>query len=215
MSSFDGREARSSVSRLSVLHAHPIADRRRIIGRYLPMSGARAKFNERRWERQHTNGWRSIVVETHEQWYTGWAQPPGRTRSTPALQGTDLGKCQAAADDSVPAHNCRCPAWQEVGLPRRWPRKEPFAALLAHIEDRPAVVRDLSYGGVKLEISEGEIPARFQIAFHRFGLTIQVRTVWTRAAPLGLWWCGAEVCEVSPAAETEWRQLVDTVSANL
>ena len=176
-----------------------------------PGYSAVSTFTERRWERQHAIGWRCIVAETHEGWYTAWAQPPGQARPTPAFQGDDRARCQVTADEQVPAHPCRCPAWREIVRPRRWPRKQPADALLAQIGDRPARVVDLSYGGFKLEIPHHECPPRLLVAFRDCGLTVQARAVWTQPAPSGLWWWGAEVSATSAQTEKAWRQFVDSL----
>ena len=157
-------------------------------------------------------GWRSIVVETHEKWYTAWAQPPGRFRSTPALQGDDLIKCQQAADSGVPAHECHCPPWQEISPPRRWPRSHPQRPLLAHVDGEPALVLDLSYGGVKFETPRSDIPGTFVITFGGFDLTLQARTVWSHRAASDLWWWGAEVADPRSLRDA-WWPLVDSVRA--
>lgn len=72
---------------------------------------------DRRWERLHTNGWLAVVVQTHDDWYTAFAQPPGSTKPTPALQHHQLDICQRTADQHVPPHECCCPAWREILLP--------------------------------------------------------------------------------------------------
>ena len=69
---------------------------------------------DRRWERLHLNGWRSIVTQNGENWFTGYAQPPTAVKPTPALQHSDFTACRDAAEDNVPPHDCRCPVWREV-----------------------------------------------------------------------------------------------------
>ena len=178
-------------------------------------SGGSTLFTERRWERQHMIGWLCIVVESHAQWYTAWGQPPGRSQPTPALQGDDLAKCQDAAERQIPPHACDCPPWREIVRQRSWPRKQLRDPLLAHIGEQPARVLDLSYGGFRLEVAHADFPARFQIAFRGLGVRIEARAIWTRPAPAGLWWCGAEVCDPRTTAETGWRQLVESVYERL
>jgi hypothetical protein len=169
-------------------------------------------FKERRWERTHTMGWRSIVVETHERWYTAWAQPPGRSRSTPALQSEDLAQCQQAADAGVPAHECFCEPWREIFPPRRWPRNHPKRALLAHVDGEPALILDLSYGGVRFETRRGDLPRTLAISFGSFDVTIEARPVWSQRASGELWWWGAEVADVRKTRDA-WWPLVDAVCA--
>jgi hypothetical protein len=72
---------------------------------------------DRRWERLHHNGWRGVVVQSHDDWCTAYAQPPGVAKPTPALQHRDFEHCQQSADQHVPAHQCACPPWREILLP--------------------------------------------------------------------------------------------------
>jgi DNA-binding response OmpR family regulator len=98
---------------------------------------------------------------------------------------------------------------------RRWPREQPPQELVARINTAPARVVDLSYGGLRLELSAtSAVPHELQIAFPRFGKSFTARAVWTHPASVGMLWCGAELSAMSPVAEREWRVLVDTVRAS-
>lgn len=100
----------------------------------------------------------------------------------------------------------------EVGHRRRWPRKQPAGGMVASIEQRPARVIDLSYGGFRLEAPQaGDFPPQFHATFPGFGVAVRARPIWTRRAPSGWLWCGAELSEASPQALAEWRRLVDSV----
>jgi hypothetical protein len=79
---------------------------------------------DRRWERLHSNGWRGVVIQTAEDWYTGYAQPPGEP-ATPALQHQVFAACRDAADANVAAHPCSCPDWREVLLPHELGHRQP------------------------------------------------------------------------------------------
>ncbi len=72
---------------------------------------------DRRWERVHRNGWRSVVVQNHDDSFIAFAELTSGTRPTPALQHSGLDAGQRAADDKVPAHECGCAPWREVHLP--------------------------------------------------------------------------------------------------
>ena len=100
----------------------------------------------------------------------------------------------------------------EVGRRRRWPRKQPAGGLVASIVQQPARVVDLSYGGFRLEVPQaGDLPPQFHVTFPGFGVAVRARPVWTRRAPSGWLWCGAELSEVNPQTQAEWRRLVDSV----
>lgn len=80
---------------------------------------------DRRWERLHSNGWRSIVKQNSENWFTGYAQPPTEVTPTPALQHADFAACREAAEQNVPPHACTCAGWREVLLPHELGHRQP------------------------------------------------------------------------------------------
>ena len=100
----------------------------------------------------------------------------------------------------------------QVSPERRWPRKQPAGWLVAHVAERRARVVDLSYGGLRLELLQaGDVPSRFDVALPRLGGAVRARPVWTRRAPSGWIWCGAELSEADPRILANWRRLVDSV----
>jgi hypothetical protein len=81
---------------------------------------------DRRWERLHSNGWRSIVTQNDENWFTGYAQPPTAVMPTPALQNHLFEACREAADSNIPQHTCvACSPWREVLLPHELGHRHP------------------------------------------------------------------------------------------
>jgi ActR/RegA family two-component response regulator len=95
---------------------------------------------------------------------------------------------------------------------RRWPRQTPTQELVVRIEEAPARVVDVSYGGLRLEIADGSaIRQPLRIAFPDYGKSFLARPVWSHPAAAGRIWCGAELFGGSAAAEQEWRRLVDSV----
>jgi hypothetical protein len=83
---------------------------------------------DRRWERLHANGWRSVVVQSDENWYTGYALPPATIEATAALQHHVFAACMEAAEEKVPSHTCTCPDWREVLLPHELGSRHPIPA---------------------------------------------------------------------------------------
>jgi DNA-binding response OmpR family regulator len=97
---------------------------------------------------------------------------------------------------------------------RRWPRKQPAAALLARIAETPARVLDLSYGGLRLETAgASDLSASFEIVFGDAGVTIQAKPIWSQPGPAGSWLHGADVSHLAHSARQAWQRLVDSVPA--
>ena len=97
---------------------------------------------------------------------------------------------------------------------RRWPRKHPAAGLVAQVAERPARMVDLSYGGFRIEVLGLEkLPSGFEVALPSFGVAIRAKQVWTRHAPSGSFWCGAELPDSDIYNTIVWRHIVDSVAA--
>jgi DNA-binding response OmpR family regulator len=99
------------------------------------------------------------------------------------------------------------------GPHRRWPRKQPMVGLVAEVAQRSGRLVDLSYGGFRIEVPGLErIQSRFELALPSFGVALRAKSVWTRQAPSGWFWCGAELSEPDPRSATAWRHIVDSVA---
>lgn len=92
---------------------------------------------------------------------------------------------------------------------RRWTRKAVTTRLTAQIQDLPARILDVSYGGLRLEIDRAlrsRLPYSLSVTLPTSNMAIDVNVVWQKpSGPTG-WLCGAEVPEPDWPA---WRQLVD------
>jgi DNA-binding response OmpR family regulator len=100
----------------------------------------------------------------------------------------------------------------EYSVPRRWTRKA-VAGLTAQIDDKPAKVVDVSYGGVKLEIKQGNgdaPPESFQLRLPN-SMMLHADLVWKTVLADDIWMCGATVWP-DEATARQWFGLVDTVS---
>jgi DNA-binding response OmpR family regulator len=100
------------------------------------------------------------------------------------------------------------------GVPRRWERKPVIGGLPAHVDDEPARVLDISYGGVRFEMPrqpDRTPPAAFQITFPAARLSIQATLVWTSLIAGKTWLCGAALTPES-SESGEWSGLVDALS---
>jgi len=97
---------------------------------------------------------------------------------------------------------------------RKWPRKQ--AGVEAAVSGDAAKVVDVSYGGMRLELSGVPDEALMTIeavAIPNVG-TVAVHPVWARMAAGGAhrWWCGAEVDASDEHAFGAWRRFVDSLS---
>jgi len=100
---------------------------------------------------------------------------------------------------------------------RRWPRAAPPRAIAAAFGIASGTVVDLSYGGVRLELTERVVdPPRLPqaLALPDEGLALRARPVWTYGIGAGgPWLCGVELDEPDPNATRAWRALVDRAAA--
>ncbi len=97
---------------------------------------------------------------------------------------------------------------------RRSPRKR-VPMLDALVNDVEARVLDVSYEGLRLQLSDqlpATIPPYFMLRIPLFNVSCRAQRVWTLDPPdkNGLW-CGATIVGVDPAGAVAWRALVDSV----
>lgn len=98
---------------------------------------------------------------------------------------------------------------------RRSPRK-PVAPMPAAIEGVGSRVIDVSYEGVRLELSAKDraaLPPFFTLRVPMFDVSVHVQRVWTgggsTARTSGLLWCGGSLGMNQERAVVGWRTLVD------
>jgi len=99
--------------------------------------------------------------------------------------------------------------------PRRWERKVVTGGLAARIDDQPARILDVSYGGLRFEIprsGEQTLPTSISVHLLTPDLSMRADLVWQIARGEQAWVCGAAVSQTSPATARQWRGLVDAVS---
>lgn len=100
----------------------------------------------------------------------------------------------------------------EFSVPRRWWRKA-VTGLMAHVDEHPARIVDVSYGGVRFEVragESGEVPDRFQLRLPN-DMSLQADLVWKNMLNNDMWVCGAAVWPEESSAR-QWFGLVDTAS---
>jgi DNA-binding response OmpR family regulator len=97
---------------------------------------------------------------------------------------------------------------------RRWERKPVSGPMAARINDTPARILDISYGGLRFELQRCEdrpVPPSFRIDLPDAGVSVPVDLVWTARADHH-WLCGAALSLRDEPATLAWHALVDTVS---
>ena len=101
------------------------------------------------------------------------------------------------------------------GKQRRWIRKSVAGGFRARIGGVPAKVVDMSYGGLRLEVSmapEKEPPPSIEVSLMSFGLSVSADVMWSsRLEPSGTWICGAALLETDPTTSRAWRSVVDSL----
>lgn len=105
---------------------------------------------------------------------------------------------------------------QELSGPtRRWARKQVAGEMTARVQDTPARVLDVSYGGLRFELAhdaERTLPPSFNIVLPQSHVEVQVDLVWSSRSHDGGWMYGAALSEANQAAAQAWHGLVDTLS---
>ncbi len=93
---------------------------------------------------------------------------------------------------------------------RRWIRKRVTTTVPAQVGDRPAVLVDVSYGGLCLKIDAPQEPllSSVDVTFPASRNTVRAELVWRDQRDDRTWLFGAEI----PVVTDEWRLLVDALS---
>lgn len=95
---------------------------------------------------------------------------------------------------------------------RRWERRPVGAGCRVHVENLPARMVDVSYGGLRLEIDRAPgawLPLSFRLRMPSATRPVDVDVVWKRRNGETTWLCGAKVAEKNHAS---WRHVVDSVA---
>jgi DNA-binding response OmpR family regulator len=99
---------------------------------------------------------------------------------------------------------------------RRWPRVRLTKSWEGRIADEAARVLDVSYGGVRVELThrrDDGVDSPVNLELTEPALSVGLRPVWIRRSGLpGSCWFGAEIANVDSAEEHRWRTLVDSLA---
>lgn len=96
------------------------------------------------------------------------------------------------------------------GTARRWERKAVVGGLPISVDDTPARIVDVSYGGLRFEMQrqlEGALPASLSITLPTAQVSVKAKLVWENLIGEGTWMCGAALAQETP----EWYGLVDAI----
>jgi DNA-binding response OmpR family regulator len=96
---------------------------------------------------------------------------------------------------------------------RRWDRKAVPGGLVASIDEQPARILDISYGGLRVELPRaGDPPASLNLRLLEADIAVRADVVWHTPVGESAWLCGATVSQTTLAVAREWRSLVDAVA---
>jgi CheY-like chemotaxis protein len=97
---------------------------------------------------------------------------------------------------------------------RRWTRKAVPGGIIVRIDDQPARIVEVSYGGMKLELPSPlaeSLPPSLHLRLADPDLAVRADIVWQAPGAGGGVMLGAAVSQTNLASEREWRELVDAV----
>jgi DNA-binding response OmpR family regulator len=101
---------------------------------------------------------------------------------------------------------------QSRGSTRRWDRKPVGGTVSARVENVPAKIVNVSYGGVRFEIERDQaLPPSFSLTVAEPALSVDVNLVWETRTGDRLWICGAAITGNAEAVHG-WATLVDGFS---
>jgi FixJ family two-component response regulator len=101
-----------------------------------------------------------------------------------------------------------------AAMTRRWNRKPVKSELRARIDDVPARVLDVSYGGLRVEVdraSENPLPPTFSLTLPEADVDFPADLVWSSRTGDSSWQCGVALARLGQREASTWRSLVDMV----
>ena len=94
---------------------------------------------------------------------------------------------------------------------RRWPRKRLTIDVPVEVDDVPARVIDIGYGGAQVEVfrpGAAHVPPQLRLTFPVNEVALEADLVWGTPERAGRWLCGVAV---RPTHEQAWRDFVDSL----
>ena len=101
---------------------------------------------------------------------------------------------------------------------RRWQRKQLPSSLAGQIDGTPALVMDVGYGGVRMQIQgpfHAEPDAMLPLNIPALGIDVETTCRWITSDESGAYSCGVSLTDADVLAGSRWRALVDALPATL
>jgi DNA-binding response OmpR family regulator len=102
-----------------------------------------------------------------------------------------------------------------LGATRRWIRKAVSSEMKASVDNSPARVLDVSYGGLRMEVqraAEKPLPRSFNLKLvTAAALDFPAEIVWTNRTGDRSWQCGVALSRMGRLEASAWRGLVDRI----
>jgi len=98
---------------------------------------------------------------------------------------------------------------------RRWSRRQPHADVILEIDGQPARVVDMSYGGVRVEVSvkpSAVSPGTVVIAVPQHDLQEPATSRWMRSIDRDVYWRGLAIDANQTGPGSRWRAIVDELA---
>jgi CheY-like chemotaxis protein len=102
---------------------------------------------------------------------------------------------------------------------RRWQRKQLPLSLAGHIDGTPALVLDVGYGGLRMQVLgpfHAEPDSRLPVNIPALEVDVETTCRWvTSDKASGSYACGVSLAEADTHAGSRWRALVDALTPTL
>jgi hypothetical protein len=101
---------------------------------------------------------------------------------------------------------------------RRWQRKQLPSSLAGQIDGMPALVLDVGYGGVRMQVQgpfHAEPDTRLPLNIPALGVDVETTCRWITSDHSGSYCCGVSLADADVLAGSRWRALVDALPATL
>jgi hypothetical protein len=101
---------------------------------------------------------------------------------------------------------------------RRWQRKQLPSSLAGQIDGAPALVMDVGYGGVRMQIQgpfHAEPDTLLPLNIPALGIDVETTCRWITSDESGAYSCGVSLADADVLAGSRWRALVDALPATL